>query len=75
MAAQLGPRELVLHTIVEKKALIGAARREESRQTLNVGVDGDVTAMQATTCSSAPRRVRSFGTTSATASTHAQRIR
>ena len=46
MAAQLGPRELVLHTIVEKKAPIGAARREESRQTLNVGVDGDVTAMQ-----------------------------
>jgi phosphate transport system permease protein len=35
--AQLGPRELVLHTIVEKKALL---------QTLNVGVDGDVTAMQ-----------------------------
>ena len=44
--AQLGPRELVVLSVVETKALIGGARREESRQTLAVPVDGEVTALQ-----------------------------
>jgi phosphate transport system permease protein len=44
--AQVGPRELVVQTVIEKKALIGGTRREESLQTLTVAVDGDVTAMQ-----------------------------
>ena len=44
--AQTGPRELVLLTVVEKKALIGGTRREESTQTLVAEVDGEVTAMQ-----------------------------
>ena len=44
--AQVGPRDLVVHTVVEKKALIGAARREESLQTLTVEADGEVTALK-----------------------------
>ena len=44
--AQVGPRDLIMLTIVEKKALIGGARREESLQPLTVAVDGDVTALQ-----------------------------
>jgi phosphate transport system permease protein len=44
--AQLGPRELVIQTIVEKKALIGGTRREEARQALSVAVEGEVTALQ-----------------------------
>jgi phosphate transport system permease protein len=43
-AAQVGPRDLVLHTVVEKKALIGGTRREESRQAVSV-THGDVTAL------------------------------
>jgi phosphate transport system permease protein len=43
--AQLGARELVLVSLVEKKALIGGTRREEARQTLAVPVDGEVTAL------------------------------
>jgi phosphate transport system permease protein len=43
---QLGPRELVVQTVVEKKALIGAARREESRQALTVEAAGEVTALR-----------------------------
>jgi phosphate transport system permease protein len=46
MIAQIGPRELVVHTVVEKKGLIGGVRREESLRTLAVAVDGDVTAIQ-----------------------------
>jgi phosphate transport system permease protein len=41
--AQVGPAELVVHATVEKKALIGPIRREESRHTLNLEVDGEVT--------------------------------
>jgi phosphate transport system permease protein len=41
--AQVGPAELVVQTTVEKKALIGPSTREESRQTLNLEVDGEVT--------------------------------
>ena len=43
---QVGPRDLVVQTVVEKKALIGAARREESLQTLTVEADGEVTALK-----------------------------
>jgi phosphate transport system permease protein len=41
--AQVGPTELVVHATVEKKALIGSGTREESRQTLNLEIDGEVT--------------------------------
>jgi phosphate transport system permease protein len=43
--AHVGPTELVVHATVEKKALIGPSRREESRQTLNLEVDGEVTTL------------------------------
>jgi phosphate transport system permease protein len=41
--AQLGPTELVLETVVEKKALIGPSRKEASRETVQVGLDGEIT--------------------------------
>jgi phosphate transport system permease protein len=41
--AQVGPTELVVHAAVEKKALIGPGTREESRQTLRLEIDGEVT--------------------------------
>ncbi len=41
--AQVGPAELVVQTTVEKKALVGPSTREESRQTLRLEVDGEVT--------------------------------
>ena len=41
--AQVGPAELVVHTTVEKKALVGPSAREESRQTLRLEVGGAVT--------------------------------
>ncbi len=44
--AQLGPRELVVQTVVEKKGLIGGGTREESLAPLTVDVDGDVTALK-----------------------------
>jgi phosphate transport system permease protein len=43
---QVGARDLVLQTIVEKKALIGAPRREESLQSLTVEAVGEVTALR-----------------------------
>ena len=43
--AQVGPTELVVQTVVEKKALIGASRREESLQTLDVQIPGEITAL------------------------------
>jgi len=45
VVAQLGPHDLVVQSVVEKKALIGAPRREESIQALTVEADGDVTAL------------------------------
>ncbi len=42
--AQVGPRDLVVQTVIEKKALIGGTRREEALQTLTVP-DGEVTAL------------------------------
>ncbi|MBI2200188.1 MAG: hypothetical protein HYU42_16575, partial [Candidatus Rokubacteria bacterium] len=44
--AQVGPTELALHSVVEKKALIGGSRREESLTTLAVSVDGEITALR-----------------------------
>ena len=44
--AQIGPREIVMETVVEKKALIGGTRREESRRALSVPIEGEVTALQ-----------------------------
>jgi phosphate transport system permease protein len=44
--AQLGPRDLVVQTVVEKKGLIGGGTREESVTPLSVDVDGEVTAMK-----------------------------
>ncbi len=46
VVAQLGPRDLVMQTVVEKKALIGESRREESLQAVTVEVDGEVTALR-----------------------------
>ena len=44
--ARVGPAELILQTVVEKKALIGGSRREESLAALPIAVDGDITALQ-----------------------------
>ena len=41
--AQVGPAELVMQTTVEKKALVGPSKREESRLTLRLEIDGEVT--------------------------------
>jgi phosphate transport system permease protein len=41
--AQVGPADLVVQTIVEKKALVGPSTREESRQILKLEIDGEVT--------------------------------
>ncbi len=43
--AQVGPAALVMHTVVEKKALIGESRRETSVQSLDVALDGEITAL------------------------------
>jgi phosphate transport system permease protein len=43
--AQVGPAALVLHTVVEKKALIGESRREASVQSVAVTLDGEITAL------------------------------
>jgi phosphate transport system permease protein len=44
VVAQLGPKDLVLLTVVEKKALIGAPQREQSLRTIAVDADGEVSA-------------------------------
>ena len=41
--AQVGPAELAVQTVVERKALIGPATRQQSTQTLTVPVDGEIT--------------------------------
>jgi phosphate transport system permease protein len=43
--AQLGPSALVVQSTVEKKALIGETRREESLQALAVSIEGEITAI------------------------------
>ena len=44
--AQVGPTELIVRTVVERKALIGPSTREESRQVLRVEGAGEVTALE-----------------------------
>src|SRR3972149_4517347 len=44
--AQVGPTELVVRTIVERKALIGAGTKVESPQSLAVPVEGEITALR-----------------------------
>jgi phosphate transport system permease protein len=43
--AQVGPRALVVQTVVEKKALVGASRREESLAAVEVQSTGEITAL------------------------------
>ena len=43
--AQVGPGELLVQTVVEKKALIGPVRREALVQPLDAAVDGEITTM------------------------------
>ena len=43
--AQVGPTELVLRSVQERKALVGPGRREEARQTLAPAVEGEITAL------------------------------
>jgi len=43
--AQVGPAELIVHAVVEKKALIGGSRKEESLTPVIVQLDGEVTAL------------------------------
>jgi phosphate transport system permease protein len=43
--AQLGPRTLAIQAVIEKKALVGASRREESLATAEVQTTGEVTAL------------------------------
>jgi len=44
--ARVGSSELVLQTVVEKKALIGGSRREESLAALPITVDGEITTLR-----------------------------
>jgi phosphate transport system permease protein len=44
--AQVGPIDLLVHSVVEKKALIGGARREESIQAFTPEVSGEITALR-----------------------------
>jgi ABC-type uncharacterized transport system permease subunit len=46
VVAQLGPRELAVLSVVEKKGLIGGGTREESLAPLTADVDGDVSALR-----------------------------
>jgi phosphate transport system permease protein len=46
VVAQVGPHDLIVQTVVETKALIGAPRREASVQGLRVDVEGEVTALR-----------------------------
>jgi phosphate transport system permease protein len=43
LIAQVGPTELVVQTTVERKALVGPGTREESRQSLTLEADGEIT--------------------------------
>ena len=45
VVAQVGPTDLVIRSTVERKALIGASRKEDSVLPLSVAGDGDVTAL------------------------------
>src|SRR5262245_4795407 len=43
---QVGPAELILHTVQQRKALVGPGRREESPQTLMPTIEGEITALR-----------------------------
>jgi phosphate transport system permease protein len=43
--AQVGARALIIQAVVEKKALVGGTRREESRSEIEVPTAGEVTAL------------------------------
>ena len=44
--AQVGPTELVIQSVIERKALIGGTRREESRQSFVPEIPGEITAFK-----------------------------
>jgi len=44
-AAAVGPKELVLLTVKETKALIGPSTKEESRQRLSLPIEGEITGL------------------------------
>lgn len=44
--AQVGPRELLVETVVEKRALIGQSRKERAVQALTVETAGEITALR-----------------------------
>jgi phosphate transport system permease protein len=44
-AAAVGPKELAIVSIREKKALIGKPKPEESRQGISLSIDGEITAI------------------------------
>ena len=46
MVAQVGPAELVVRSVVEKKALVGGGRKEESTTALPIPLDGEITALK-----------------------------
>jgi phosphate transport system permease protein len=43
--AQVGPRDLVVQAVVEKKALVGGSRKEVASQPLAVAAEGEVSAL------------------------------
>jgi phosphate transport system permease protein len=43
--AQVGPADLIVQSVVERKALVGPSRLEASRRPLTVSVDGEVSAL------------------------------
>jgi phosphate transport system permease protein len=44
--AQVGPADLVIQSVIERKALIGGTRREESLQTFTPELPGEITALR-----------------------------
>ena len=44
--AQVGPADLVIQSVIERKALVGGTRREESLQAFAPDVSGEITALQ-----------------------------
>src|SRR5262245_15909479 len=44
--AQVGPADLIVLTVQERKALVGASRREETRQALAPAIEGEITAVR-----------------------------
>jgi phosphate transport system permease protein len=45
VAAQVGPAEVMIQTVVEKKALVGPSRREASTQALALELSGEITGL------------------------------